>query len=93
MQSLINGDMDMAGMTVRNTGDQLKSRVRVQAARNGRSTEDEARDILRAARSTEVEARQQSLIESIRHRIAPPGGVGLDLPGRGAIPARVDFNA
>ena len=83
----------MASMTIRNIDDQLKSRLRVQAARNGRSMEDEARDILRAALSTEAEANQQSLIGSIRRRIAPLGGVDLDLPARDAISDRVDFDA
>lgn len=83
----------MASMTIRNIDDQIKSRLRVQAARNGRSMEDEARDILRAALSTEAEASQQSLIGSIRRRIAPLGGVDLDLPARDAISDRVDFDA
>lgn len=83
----------MASMTIRNIDDQIKSRLRVQAARNGRSMEDEARDILRAALSTEAEANQQSLIGSIRRRIAPLGGVDLDLPARDAISDRVDFDA
>ncbi|WP_118183205.1 FitA-like ribbon-helix-helix domain-containing protein [Paraburkholderia phosphatilytica] len=83
----------MASMTIRNIDDQIKSRLRVQAARNGRSMEDEARDILRAALSTEAEASQQSLIGSIRRRIAPLGGVDLDLPARDAISDRVDLDA
>lgn len=83
----------MASMTIRNIDDQLKARLRVQAARHGRSMEDEARDILRSALSTEGEDSRQSLIESIRRRIAPLGGVDLDLPIRDAIPDRVDFGA
>ena len=43
----------MASMTIRNLDEQLKARLRVQAAQHGRSMEDEARDILRAALSTE----------------------------------------
>lgn len=83
----------MASMTIRNIDDQLKARLRVQAARHGRSMEDEARDILCSALSTEGEDSRQSLIESIRRRIAPLGGVDLDLPIRDAIPDRVDFGA
>ncbi|WP_206952091.1 FitA-like ribbon-helix-helix domain-containing protein [Trinickia acidisoli] len=83
----------MASMTIRNIDDQLKSRLRVQAARHGRSMEDEARDILRAALSTESEGSRQSLIESIRRRISPLGGIDLDLPAREAISNRVDFGA
>lgn len=83
----------MASMTIRNIDDQLKSRLRVQAARHGRSMEDEARDILRAALSTEGEEGRQSLIDSIRRRIAPVGGIDLALPAREPIPNRADFGA
>ena len=42
----------MASITIRQLGDDLKRRLRLRAARNGRSMEDEARTILRdAARS------------------------------------------
>ncbi|WP_149196661.1 FitA-like ribbon-helix-helix domain-containing protein [Luteimonas suaedae] len=71
----------MATMTIRNIDDQLKMRLRVQAARHGRSMEDEARDILRTALSAEP-VRGESLVEAIRARVAPLGGVELDLPAR-----------
>ncbi len=83
----------MASMTIRNIDEQLKSRLRVQAAHHGRSMEDEARDILRAALSTEGEVGGLSLIESIRSRISPLGGVDLDLPARETIQVRVDLGA
>jgi plasmid stability protein len=79
-------------MTIRNIDEQLKSRLRVQAAYHGRSMEDEARDILRAALSTQ-ESGRQSLIESIRGRISPLGGIDLDLPARETLPGQVDFGA
>lgn len=78
-------------MTIRNIDEQLKSRLRLQAARHGRSMEDEARDILRTALSTEPEGSQSNLVESIRRRVMPLGGVELNLPARAAIPNRVDF--
>jgi plasmid stability protein len=68
-------------MTIRNIDDQLKARLRVQAAQHGRSMEDEARDILRAALSSEA-AQAQSLVETIRARIEPLGGVDLDIAPR-----------
>lgn len=80
-------------MTIRNIDEQLKARLRVQAAQHGRSMEDEARDILRAALSTEGEGSGQSLIDSIRRRIAPLGGVDLALPVRDPISNRVDLGA
>jgi len=74
----------MATMTIRNIDDELKARLRVQAAIHGRSMEDEARDILRAALSAEP-VRASSLIEAIRARVEPLGGVELELPAREAI--------
>lgn len=74
----------MATMTIRNFDDQLKARLRVQAAVHGRSMEDEARDILRAALSVEP-PRGASLVAAIRARIEPLGGVELELPAREAM--------
>lgn len=74
----------MATMTIRNIDDQLKARLRVQAAHHSRSMEDEARDILRSALSVEP-VRTGSLIESLRSRVAPLGGIELELPPREAI--------
>ena len=44
----------MATLTIRNLDEHTKAQLRVQAARHGRSMEEEARTILRAA----IEARQ-----------------------------------
>lgn len=71
----------MATMTIRNIDDQLKARLRVRAAIHGRSMEDEARDILRAALSVEP-VRGRILVEAIRARIEPLRGVDLELPAR-----------
>ncbi|PRE45500.1 FitA-like ribbon-helix-helix domain-containing protein [Burkholderia multivorans] len=83
----------MASMTIRNIDEQLKSRLRIQAAVHGRSMEDEARDILRAALSTETVMGHGSLGASIRSRIGPLGGVDLEPPARDAIVKRVDFGS
>lgn len=80
----------MASMTIRNIDDQLKTRLRIQAAMHGRSMEDEARDILRAALSTEP-AQDVSLVEAIRARIEPLGGIELELPPREVIRPPEDF--
>ena len=74
----------MATMTIRNIEDELKARLRVQAAMHGRSMEDEARDILRAALSSEPE-RGGSLVKAIRERIGSMEGVELEIPAREAI--------
>lgn len=81
----------MATMTIRNIDDRLKARLRVRAAQHGRSMEDEARDILRAALSSEP-VRRASLLEDIRARIEPLGGVELVLPAREAIRAPLDLD-
>jgi plasmid stability protein len=82
----------MATMTIRNIDDQLKARLRVQAAQRGRSMEDEARDILRAALSIES-IQKTSLLASIRARVEPLGGIDLELPARDPIRMIPDFNA
>lgn len=41
----------MASITIRNLDENIKSRLRVQAAQNNRSMEEEARNILRSALS------------------------------------------
>ena len=82
----------MATMTIRNIDDRLKARLRVQAALNGRSMEDEARDILRAVLSVEP-ARGGSLVKAIRARIAPLGGIDLELPEREPIRTPPDLPA
>ncbi|RYF74436.1 MAG: plasmid stabilization protein [Comamonadaceae bacterium] len=74
----------MATMTIRDLDDQLKARLRVQAAVHGRSMEEEARDILRSALSAQPRG-AASLTQAIRARIEPLGGVDLALPAREAI--------
>ncbi|PLC52396.1 plasmid stabilization protein [Pollutimonas nitritireducens] len=79
-------------MTIRNIDEQLKRRLRVQAAMHGRSMEDEARDILRSALSMAPE-HGQSLIEAIRSRIITPlEGVDLELAPREAIRTPPEFD-
>lgn len=80
----------MATMTIRNLDDQLKQRLRVRAATHGRSMEDEARDILRTALATQPS--DPSLIEAIRARMKPLGGIELDIPAREAIRPAVNLH-
>jgi plasmid stability protein len=90
MQSMTNGGY-MASMTIRDIDARLKARLRVQAARHGRSMEDEARDILRTALSIE-RTRSGNLVESIRARIEPLGGIDLDIAPREAIRGPVSLD-
>ena len=71
----------MASMTIRNIDEKLKARLRIQAAKHGRSMEDEARDILKAALST-TSSSTTSLMKSIRRRLESTGGVDLEIPPR-----------
>lgn len=70
----------MASITIRNLEDDVKRRLRVRAAEHGRSMEEEAREILRQVVGQESPA--HNLAAAIRARIAPLGGVELDLPPR-----------
>ena len=70
----------MASITIRNLEEDVKTRLRVRAAGNGRSMEEEARLILRDAVGRKTGSR--NLAEAIRARIAPLGGVELELPPR-----------
>ena len=72
----------MASITIRQHDDDLKRRLRLRAARNGRSMEDEARTILRDAASLEdgkIEARADA-----HRRDATRGRVVADTPARAA---------
>ena len=72
----------MASITVRNLNDdELKRRLRIRAAENGRSMEQEAREILRAALAVEA-APTGNLGTAIHELFAPYGGVELDIPPR-----------
>ena len=70
----------MASITIRNLDDDVKTRLRVRAAEHHRSMEEEARLILREAVGQKKAPR--NLADAIRARIAPLGGVDLELPPR-----------
>jgi len=70
----------MAVMTIRNIDDAITARLRLRAARNGRSMEEEARDILRAALSSELPP-PRNLADAVRERFGALHGVDLpDVP-------------
>ena len=70
----------MASITVRNLEDGLKRRLRIRAAENGRSMEQEARDILREALQRET-APTKGLGTAINERFKRLGGVWRFLLG------------
>ena len=81
----------MATLTIRNVDPAIKERLRVRAARNGRSMEAELRAILTDAIAS-APSREVNLAEAIRRRFAPFGGVELELPPRAPVrePPRFD---
>jgi len=81
----------MASITIRDIDDRLKVRLRLQAARHGHSMEEEAREILRTALST-GRSRNGSLVDAIRARIEPWGGIELEIAPREAIREPVNLD-
>jgi len=71
----------VARITIRGLDEQLKARLRLRAARHGRSMEEEARDILRMALAVQGSS-SLDLVRSIRERIEPLGGVDLEIAPR-----------
>jgi len=72
----------MSSITIRNLEPATKNRLRIRAARHGRSMEEEARQILRGALA-ETASAPLNLYDLIRSRIDPLGGVELEIPARG----------
>ncbi len=71
----------MASLTIRNLDDETKAQLRLQAARHGRSMEEEARTILRlAVTAAPAGAEGGGLGSRIHAHFAALGGVELDLP-------------
>ena len=81
----------MASITVRNLDGGLKQRLRVRAAENGRSMEQEARDILRAALNEDA-APVRNLGTAIHELFRPLGGVDLEIPPREPMREPPQFN-
>lgn len=71
-----------ASLNVRQLDPRLKERLRVRAARNGRSMEAEARAILHAALEEPPPQTGAEFVCSIRSLVEPLGGVELELPPR-----------
>ena len=72
----------MASITIRNLDEDVKTRLRMRAAGNGRSMEEEARLILREAVGRK-DMPAKGLGTAIHELFKPFGGVELELPPRG----------
>lgn len=78
----------MATLTIRNVEDEVRQQLKINAARNGVSLEQELRTIVRhAARQPRREPRYDNLYDAIRDLVEPDGGFELDIPQRG-LPGR-----
>ncbi len=66
----------MPSITIRRLGQSTKTRLRLRAAKHGRSTEAEAREILNQVLATQRSG-PSKLVESIRGRFSRLGGVEL----------------
>lgn len=74
--------MAVAALSIRNLDDYVKDRLRLRAARHGRSMEAEVRAILVDAVGAPDES--DGLFQSLLDRFGEVGGVELDLPRRTA---------
>jgi plasmid stability protein len=85
----------MASLTIRSLDEGTKAQLRIQAARHGRSMEEEARTILREAieASQPSAATKQGLGSRIQAHFAPFGGVELELPEHSSQPSPAQFGA
>ena len=80
----------MASITIRNLDDKVKARLRVRAARHGRSMEEEVRNILTETLATE-QAQPDNLVGAIQELFEPLGGVDLPEVPREPIREPEDF--
>ena len=74
----------MASITIRRLPEITKRKLRMRAARHGRSMEQEARELLEAGLA-QPEAKSENLGQAIHKRFAALGGVDLKIPPRGPI--------
>ena len=75
----------MASITIRRLPENTKRRLRIRAARNGHSMEQEARELLETGLAR-ADAEPENLGEAIHKLFAPFGGVDLHIPKREPIP-------
>lgn len=67
----------MANIIIRNLEEATKRKLKIRAAMNGRSMEQEAREILKAALARAPQ-KKANLAERVREIFSPLGGVELE---------------
>ncbi len=83
----------MATLTIRGLGDETKARLRVQAARHGRSMEAEVREILdRALAPSSPPRGLGSAIHAMVMEVTNGEGIELELPSRKSRPRYAVFD-
>jgi plasmid stability protein len=75
----------VGSILIRQLDDETKSKLRLRAARSGHSMEQEARQILQRTLASESASRLH-LVDAIRRRIRPLGGVELPIVPRDHAP-------
>ncbi len=75
----------MASITIRNLETDTKRKLKIRAAMNGRSMEQEAREILKSALA-QTSKKRTNPAERIREIFGPLGGVELERLPRELIP-------
>ena len=80
--------MESSTLTIRRFEPALKRKLRLRAAKNGHSMEEEVRNILKTALATTP---GPSVVDGIRRRFAAVGYLTLKIPPREAIRAPPDF--
>ncbi len=75
----------MSSITIRKLPERTKKKLRIRAAENGHSMEEEARQILTTAVDGKAVARgkPENMYEVFRRHFEPLGGVDLKIPPRG----------
>jgi plasmid stability protein len=81
--------MTVPAVSIRNLDDRVKERLRLRAARHGRSMEAEMRAILTEAVSEPGE--DIGLFQALLDKFGQLGGVELDVPARTARPRAADL--
>jgi antitoxin FitA len=79
----------VSAVSIRNLDDRVKERLRLRAARHGRSMEAEMRAILTDAVSEPGE--DTGLFPALLDKFGQLGGVDLDIPARTARPRAADL--
>ena len=67
----------MASITIRNLEADTKRKLKIRAAMNGRSMEQEAREILKSTLAQSAK-KKANVAERIREIFGPLGGVGVE---------------